>query len=162
MSDFETQMTEEHEEFLHFVTCVDRLNSAWITLRDIKTAGESLLVGPAFRFALVQYAMPYTRSDGTIKKGYKLTTTYVPSHLLDLHTRLLDSRNKMHAHADLTTMEAKLYLTETQGTPSIIISGNNIHGLEELCNIDEIISLIEGTLLNMYADQDIRIRALNP
>ena len=68
----------------------------------------------------------------------------------------------MHAHADLTILEAKLYLTETQGAPSVIISGNNIHGLEELSNIDGIIRLIEGTLDNMYAEQDIRVRTLKP
>ena len=155
-------MTEDHEEFIHFVTCIDRLNSAWVTLSAIKTAGDSPLVGPAFRFALVQYAMPYNRSDGPIKKRRHLTTSYVPADMLDLHERLLDARNKIHAHADLTLMEAKLYLTETRGSPSVIISGNYIHGLEELSNIDEIIRLIEGTLDNMYTEQDVRVRALKP
>ena len=155
-------MKEEHEEFIHFVTCIDRLNSAWLTLSAIKAAGDSPLVGPAFRFALVQYAMPYNRSDGPIKKGRRLATSYVPAHLLDLHKRLLDARNQMHAHADLTLMEAKLYLTETRGAPSVTISGNYIHGLEELSNIEAIIQLIEGTLDNMYAERDVRVRALKP
>ena len=155
-------MTEDHEEFIHFVTCIDRLNSAWVTLSTIKTARNSPLAGPAFRFALVQYAMPYNRSDGPIKKRRQLPTSYVPADLLDLHKRLLDARNKIHAHADLTLMEAKLYLTETRGAPSVIISSNYIHGLEELSNIDEIIRLIEGTLDNMYAEQDVRVRALKP
>ena len=141
-------MKKHHEEFLHFVTCLGRLNSALKTLRDIKTAGDSPLVGPAFRFALVEYATPYTRSQGPIEKDHRLKTSFVPGDLLELHSRLLDARNKIHAHADLTLMEAKLYVTKTRGAPSVEITSRNADELEELSNIDEIIRLIEGTILN--------------
>jgi len=155
-------MKQHHEDFLHFATCLGRLNSALRTLLAIKAAGGSPLVGPAFRFALVEYATPYTRSDGPIKKDHRLKTSFVPGDLLELHNRLLDARNKIHAHADLTPMEAKLYVTTTRGAPSVEITSRNADELKELDNIDEIIRLIEGTILNMYAELDVRVRTLQP
>ena len=151
-----------HEEFVHFATCMQRLNSAWVTLNAIKVERDNALVGPAFRFALVEYAAPYSTSYGTDKKCYKLNESYVPVEFLELHHRILDARSSIHAHADMTVMDAKLYITETRGMPSAVISGNYIHGLEEIGNIEQIILLIEGTLLKMYADEDARLRALQP
>ena len=153
-------MAQLHEEFIHFATCMQRLNSARVTLNAVKAASDSPLAGPAFRFALVEYATPYNRSDGPSKQRYKLTESYIPSEFLALHQRILTGRNTVHAHADLTVMEAKLYVAETRGTPSVTISSNYINGLEEMKNIDQIIGLIEGTLLNMYADQDTHLHAL--
>lgn len=155
-------MTQGHEGFIHFATCMQRLSGAWATLHAVKAAGDSPLVGPAFRFALVEYATPYSRSDGPSNQRYQLPTSYVPSEFLELHQRILAGRNSVHAHADLTVLGAKLYVTETRGAPSVTISSNYIDGLEEMSNIDQIISLIEGTLHNMYADQDARLRALQP
>jgi hypothetical protein len=141
---------------------MQRLNSAWATLNVVKAERDNALVGPAFRFALVEYATPYSTSYGAGKKRHKLNESYVPVEFLELHQRILDARNSIHAHADMTVMDAKLYVTETRGMPSAIISGNHIHGLEEIGNIEQIILLIEGTLRNMYADEDTRLRALQP
>ena len=155
-------MTPSHEEFIHFVTCMQRLNSAWLTLNAINSERDSALVGPAFRFALVEYAMPYNISYGADKKRHKLDESYVPTESLELHRRILDARNTVHAHADMTVMDPKMYVSETGGMPSATITSNHIHGLEEVGNLGQIISLIEGTLLKMYADQDVRLRALQP
>jgi hypothetical protein len=153
---------QSHEDFIHFAVCMERLNGAWRTLNAIKASGDNPLVGPAFRFALIEYATPYTRSTGPVKRRHTLSESYVPAEFLELHKRILVARNTIHAHADLTVMEAKLYVTETRGMPSATISSNYIHGLEELSNIDQIICLIEGTLLNMYANEDALLHALQP
>lgn len=153
-------MTLHNEDFIHFDICIDRLNSAWRTLTMIKEHSGHPLVGPAFRFALVEYATPYNRSDGVNKKRYYLDESYVPAEFLELHERLLASRDQIHAHADLTILEAKLSYTDLQGQRLVSTVRNNIHGLEELDNIDATIHLIEGTLRNMYADREIRKLAL--
>ncbi len=153
-------MEKHHEEFLHFVTCIRRLHSALETLRTIRETGDSPLVGPAFRFALVEYATPYNCSYGANKRPYRLKESYIPVEYLELHQRILDERNTIHAHADMNIIDATLYVTETRGTSSATFSSNYINELEEIGNIEQIISLIEGTLLSMYADQNTHLSAL--
>ena len=136
--------------------CIDRLNNAWATLNAVRAAKDNPLVGPAFRYALVEYATPYTRSDGPIKRYHHLDETWVPTAYLALHKRILAARNQVHAHADLTVLEAQLHISEIQGKQYISRIENMIHGLEEIGNIDKIISLIQGTLRNMYAEREVR------
>ena len=147
-------MNLRNERFIHFDICTYRLNGAWRTLKTIKENCSHPLVGPAFRFALVEYAVPYTGSDGTSKKRYRLGTQYVPTKLLRLHERLVASRNQIQAHADLSILNAKLSYVDLDGERLVSIGQDNINGLEELAHIDEIIRLIEGTLDNMYADRE--------
>jgi len=142
-----------NEQFIHFTMCMQRLNNAWTILKAVKAATPGDLVGPAFRFALVDYAAPYTRSDGPLKR-HILGPDFVPPEHLALHKRILDSRHQVHAHSDLTLMEAKLYIQSTRGKPAAMMSHNIIDELEELPNIAAIIAMVEGTLLNMYARQD--------
>lgn len=149
-------MSDQHETHLHFLECIDRLNNAWATLNAIRAAEENPLIGPAFRYALVEYATPYTRSDGPIKKYRQLDDSWIPTEYLALHKRILAARNQVHAHADLTVLEAELHINEIQGKQHISRIQNMIHGLEEIGNIDRIISLIQGTLRNMYAEREVR------
>lgn len=153
-------MSDQHETHLHFLVCIDRLNNAWATLNAVRAAKDNPLVGPAFRYALVEYATPYTRSDGPIKRYRHLDETWVPTEYLALHKRILAARSQVQAHADLTVLEAQLHISEIQGKQYISRVQNMIHGLEEIGNIDEIISLIEGTLRNMYAEREVREHSL--
>jgi len=57
-------------------------------------------------------------------------------------------------------MNAKLYIHEVQGQHFTGIVQNRITGFEELPNIEEIHRLIEGTLDNMYAKEEILEAAL--
>ena len=154
--------SQAHHDFIHFAMCMRKLNDAWATLHAVRESGDGPLIGPAFRFALVEYATPYTASYDLAKKRYILDNRYVPSDLVELHKRIVDARHTVHAHADMSVADAKLYVTVTQGRPSAQISSNYIHGLEELPNIEEIIRLVEGTLDNMYGDQESRLAALQP
>ena len=47
-------MTQAHEDHIHLLVCIDRLQSAWNTLKIIESSSDHLLVGPAFRYALVE------------------------------------------------------------------------------------------------------------
>lgn len=143
-------MTEQEEEFIHFVSCIKCLNRVLRMLNRIKAAQSDPLVGYAFRFALVEYAKPYNASRGAIKNKHKLDTSCIPPDLLALHARIINSRDQVHAHFDLTVMEAKLYISEIQGQRFTSIVQKIINGVEELPNIDEIQVLIERTLDNMY------------
>lgn len=155
-------LTPEEERFHHLVTCISRLHSALETLRTIKTASpDNPLIPPAFRFALVEYASPYTHSCGQLKK-YIVDDKYVPPEYLDLHKRIVTARHTVHAHSDLKIMSARFNAIGTQANPEAEIRGTYIDELEELPNIDQIIALINESISNMYVDRDAQLKALNP
>ena len=101
-------MSKHNEAFIHFDICIDRLNSARRTLLIVKENASHGLVASAFRFALVEYATPYTRSDGAAKTRHCLSEKYIPEAFVKLHKRLLVSRNRVIAHADIAVLDAKL------------------------------------------------------
>jgi hypothetical protein len=147
-------MTEKEEEYVHFVSSIKDLNNAWRLLQEIKQCESSSLVAAAFRFALTEYSKPYKISHGNTKR-HSLKEEHVPCSYRELHKRILDARDQIHAHSDLTVMEAKLYV---KNTPHGKISGtvqNKIVGTEEFSNIDKIIDLIEKTLESMYVQEKL-------
>jgi hypothetical protein len=143
-------MTEQEERFIHFSCCVAWLNNAWRLLNVIREEAASPLIAPAFRFALVEYSKPYKHSRG-VTKSFKLGTEFVPPAMLPLHQRVINSRDQVHAHSDLTLMDAKLSVHEFMGQRYSLIVQNKITGAEELPNLKEVVALIEGTLDNMYS-----------
>jgi hypothetical protein len=153
-------MNEGHEDFIHFDTCIDRLQSAFSTLHLVKRHEDHPLAGSAFRFALVEYAIPYTRSDGPLKKWHHLDTQFIPKQYMELHQRLMNSRNQIQAHADLTPLEARLSYVDLPDQRLVTTIQNNVHGLEERENIEEVIALISATLGNMSRERDRRKLAL--
>ena len=154
-------MTEQEEHFIHFVSCISWLNNAWRLLNIIHTQNENPLVGPAFRFALVEYCKPYKLSHGVNKK-FKLDTSYIPKKRLPLHEKIISSRDQIHAHSDLTVMEAKLHVHEFMKQRYTLITQNIIYETEELSNLQEIVDLIEATLGNMYVHEKILENTLKP
>jgi hypothetical protein len=161
-------MTDQEEQFIHFASSIDKLNSAWQILKEIKQHKGHPLVAPAFQFALVEYSKPYTVSYGTEldakgkpERKYLLDEKHIPINHRALHDRLLISRKRIHAHDDLSVKEARLYVKNTQQGKFVGTVQNVIHGTEELSNIDAIIDLIEKTLENMYVEEK-RLEALLP
>ena len=155
-------VTSSEELFYHLATCISRLHSALETLRTVKaSSAENPLIPPAFRFALVEYASPFTRSDGQHKK-YRLDERYVSPQYLDLHRRIVTARMKVHAHTDLTIMNIQFRITGTKVSPSAEVRGTHIDELEELPNIDQIIDLLNESIGSMYLDSEAQLRALNP
>lgn len=154
-------MTEQEEHFVHFVSCITWLNNAWQLLNTILTQPQNPLIGPAFRFALVEYCKPYKLSHG-INKKFKLDTSFIPKEHIPLHERIINSRDQIHAHGDLTVMQARLHVHEFMGQKFTAISQNIIYGTEDLPNLQEIVALIEGTLRNMYSQEKVFERALSP
>lgn len=142
-------MNLQEEEYIYFVSTIRNLNEAWRILNAIKDSKENSLSRYAFKYALIEYSKPYKTSKGVIKQKYHLDTLHIPKQFLDIHKRIIDARDQIHAHADLTVMEAKLHIFNFQNNYYTMILENDIDDIEEMKNIDEIISLIEGTLDNM-------------
>jgi len=148
-------MTEQQEDYIHLSVCINQLNHAWKTLNLVKNTKDNPLSGPAFCYGLIEYTRAYTTSRGTIKRKRKLDPKWIPSEYLALHNRIIDARDKIHAHSDLTTLEASLHIDRADNTKPISMIQNNISGLEELENIEDIIHLIEETLNKLYMEQEL-------
>jgi hypothetical protein len=144
-------MNLQEEQYIHFASSMDNLNHAWRILQEIKGCEGNSLISPAFQFALIEYAKPYRISYSELKKR-KLDSRHIPPIHLGLHNRLLVARDKIHAHADLTIIEAKLYMASTSYGLNASIVQNIIHRTEELSSIDVIIDLIEQILDSMYVE----------
>jgi hypothetical protein len=149
------------EEFIHFFFAIDHLNEARNILLRIKDNPNSPLVSPAFRFAIIEYSKPYKNSEGN-EKRHRLDQSCIPQEHLALHKRLVDSRDQIHAHSDLTVLEATAFADQSEKSQYGGVISNVITGLEELVNTDRIIQLIEGTLDNMYRKEPQMRRRISP
>jgi len=155
-------LTNQEERYLHFVQCIRNFNNSWIILQQLKEGkGNPSIINAAFQFALIEYSKPYKYSRGALlsKKGkqkqYRLNSDYVPSMHRELHDRIIDARDQIYAHSDLSVLEAKVYVKKT---PYGKIAGhvqNQIYGTEEFLNINAIIELVESTLDLMYEKEKI-------
>lgn len=147
-------MTKQEEEFLHLAICIENLNSSWRILQELKDKkGSPVLINAAFQFSLIEYSKSFKISYGNVsneKRKLKLDTKYIPDKYLELHNRILNARDKLHAHSDLTLWDAKVYVRSSEYGKSVNYSKNNISGTEEFKNIESIIALIEETLHVLY------------
>ena len=143
-------MNLQEEEYAHLVSCISSLNEAWNVLHNIKKNHGNSLVNPAFQFALVEYSKPYKNSFGEVKRTHKLGNEHIPLKHLNLHNKIINARDQIHAHSDLTVDEAKVYVTNTSYGKHVGISKNVIHDTEMIGEIDTIIELIEQSLDSMY------------
>jgi hypothetical protein len=66
-----------------------------------------------------------------------------------LHTKIIDARDKFLAHLDLDIRDAKIYIQNTERGKNIVRSENILNLAQEMEDIDEIINLIEETLVTM-------------
>jgi hypothetical protein len=134
---------EENEIYIHFVTCIQNLNGAWIILQQIQErkadSGSPVLIAAAFRFALMEYARPYLKSKGTEIRNHLLNERFIPLQHAALHRRLVSARNQIHAHSDLTVLDAKLYVEKAQNERLALASQNIIHGTEEFSNLEVLV-----------------------
>src|SRR6266496_2545376 len=116
-------MTPADEDFIHYVDCIDSLNRAWSILQDLGSVERpSAVRAAAFLFALIEYAKPYTRSQG-VHGRRKLLPPKLPE-LLVLHQQILDLRDQVLAHSDLTVKQARLHLHSFNGKPYYIVASN--------------------------------------
>ncbi len=86
-------MTSQEQRYVHFVSSIDNLNDAWRILQLIKESGDSPLVGPAFMFALIEYAKPYKHSKDDVMCSHRLDSQRVPVEHMDLHAKIIDFRD---------------------------------------------------------------------
>lgn len=155
-------MSTQKEAIAHFDICIDHLGNVWNTLKAIKEHSGHPLVGPAFRYALIEYSIPFACSEGTAIRRHRLDAKYVPEHFLELHKRIVSSRNQVLAHTDLSILEPQVSWSVVNGQRLLTRVQNNVSGLEELQNVDSILQLIEETLDRMLIAREELVLKLEP
>ncbi len=112
-------MNPNEEAYVHYAECINSLNRARQILGELRAIDRKTAIhAAAFRFALIEYAKPYTRSDGIHKRGrngYVLPRPKLSAKLLTLHKQILVLRRKVLAHTDLTLKEAQVYIASHAG-----------------------------------------------
>ena len=147
-------MTPKEEQHVHLEECIWSLNEAWSILQALRaTTDKTAIHAAAFRYALVAYARPYTRSDGEHKKGrdpYILQAPKLTPQDVALHGQILDLRRQVLAHSDLTVKQASVYVGRYAGHARTIIASNSLPSFPDIVSV---ISLIEHTLDLLYAQR---------
>ena len=156
-------MTSNEESHLHLEECISALNEAWRILQQLKSStAKSPIHYAAYRYALIAYARPYTRSDGEHKKGrnpYCLKEPKLSPQDIILHKSIIDLRHHVLAHSDLTIKDARVYVDRFGGLPQAIISSN----CDPVCpEIDSVVGLIERSLDLLYIDRSQSLESLAP
>ena len=147
----------EREDYLHFIFCKRNIAESYQIFESIEKAPEHALVEPAFGYALVQYASPYTTSRTKSGQRLKLSEVYIPPNFLPLHKEIMAERDRLHAHFDLNFLNPTLHnVKEQNGIVSSLYSSNVILRFAKMERLPDIRALISGTMSNL--DLEMRRR----
>jgi hypothetical protein len=155
-------MTPDEERYVHFTECIESLTSAWRILKELESVAPGVIRAAAYRMALVEYAKPYKSSFGAHKRGrqgYVLPAPNLSPDDIALHAKLLNLRDQVLAHSDLSLKDAKVYASRVHGQPFVTIGTNQ---LPSFPNTFAVIGLIERTLDLMYLQLELLDEAIAP
>ena len=140
------RLTPSQEKYVHFVECMNSLSSALEILEQIKTAAPGIVRVAAYRYALIEYAKPYKKSFGSDagkERRYDLARPKLAAEDLVLHQQILNLRDQVLAHSDLTLKEAVVYAGREADTPLVSIGSKRAPSLPDWTAV---IGLIGRTL----------------
>lgn len=142
-------MVRDDDAYIHFQECLTSLNRAWVILGRLDAPGiDPVLWTASFQMALIEYAKPFKKSHGTDNRRHSLAFPWLSADDAALHAQLLDLRDQVLAHSDLTVKEATLYLGEVGGKIMPFIVSNTA---PRLPTKEQVQQLIERVLDAWYA-----------
>ena len=145
-------MNTAEERYVHFSCCLEWLNESWALLKTLKDERQNPLFAPSFRFALILYSKPYRESRGSATRKHRLDMSFIPSAHADLHKIILNERDQMHAHSDLTVMAAQLTVHKFEEQKYAMIIRNHLEPTRLASRFDEVVDLLEQTIDRMYIE----------
>lgn len=123
----------DDEAYIHFQECLTDLNASWRIIEDLQGASiKPVLWAAAYHMALIEYAKPFRQSRGTNKRKHVLSPPALSEPDMKLHAKLLDLRDTVLAHSDLSVKDAKVYVGEITGQPLLLTISNTEPQLPEL------------------------------
>ncbi len=139
------------EEYIHFQESITSLNRAWRTLCELESYPSGNAVwSAAYRMTVVEYCKPFTQSQINRSKRHKLPLPNIPDGSKLLHDRLLELRNQVMAHSDLSVLDPNVSYDKTADFPIPLIVKNV---LDNFPSIHEIKSLVETVLDALYQQE---------
>ena len=139
------------EEYMHYQESITSLNRAWRTLCELEASkAESAIWSAAYRMALIEYCKPFKISYGKDKVRFKLPVPNLNQEELILHQKILDFRDQVLAHSDLSVLDARVSYDKNASFPVPLIVSNVLGGLPQ---VNDIRHLVELVLDELYAKQ---------
>ena len=145
-------MNTVEERYVHFSCCLEWLNESWALLHTLKNERDNPLFDSSFRFALILYAKPYRESRGNAVRKHRLDTSFVPGAHVTLHKEIVDERDQIHAHSDLTVMDAQVTVRTFEKQKYAVMVRNHLEPTRLASRLEEVIDLVEQTIDRMYVE----------
>lgn len=143
-------MTEEHEKYVYFQECISSLNAAWSIIDTLQSSvAHKTLAWAAFRMALIEYAKPYKSSRGVHKRNHILPIPDMSGEDKLLHECIIDLRDKVLAHSDISVKNAKVYVGKIGDRALPLIVSNAFPLFPSLADVR---GLVERSLDRLYED----------
>ncbi len=105
-----------------------------------------------FRDAVVSYVKPFSDNKGVhTKKGLKINETGVPKELKAVHKEIVDIRNELFAHMDITRQKPQLDVYKTKGKKhvSFTVTGYEKVYVDHLIEpLKQLAEVVHSTLMN--------------
>ncbi len=138
---------ENNERYIHYRESLTCLNRAWRTLCELeKTEPKGAIWAAAYRMSIVEYGKPFKVSRSQ-KHRYKLEVPQIEAEYIELHEIVIDLRDQVVAHSDLTVLDASLSYGGSH-EPCLIM--NNIDSFPEAKKLRK---LIERVLDQLYLQE---------
>ena len=161
MFDLQHLSAAAKEEYLHFIFCKRNLSESYQILESIEKSADHALAEPAFGYALVLYASPYTKSQTESRQRLKLSEDHIPPTFLPLHKEIVAERDRLHAHFDLELLNPTLCkVEERNGIVYSMYSSNPIFRFAKMERLPDILALIAGTMNNLEVEMRRRERVI--
>ena len=121
------------EQTVHFQESITSLNRAWRTFCELEKAPlGNAIWSAAYRMMIVEYCKPFTSSQINESKRHKLPPQSLTDDGKILHTRLLDLRNQVMAHSDLTVLDVNVCYDQTAEFPVPLIVKNIMNNFPDV------------------------------
>ncbi|MDP5189226.1 hypothetical protein [Rheinheimera baltica] len=147
------------EEYVHFQESITSLNRAWRTLCELEKAPSGNAIwSAAYRMVIVEYCKPFTNSQINESKRHKLPAPSLTDEGKKLHARLLDLRNQVMAHSDLSVLDAKVCYDQTAEFPVPLIVQNVLGNLPIVSEVKNQVEAVLDTLYQQEAQYELRFR----
>ena len=147
------------EEYVHYQESITSLNRAWRTLCELEsTPPGNAIWSAAYRMVIVEYCKPFTISQINRNERYKLPLPRLTENREKFHTRLLELRNQIMAHSDLSTLDAKVFYDKTADIPAPLITQDVMGNLPIVSEIKNQVEAVLDSLYKQETDYEYRFR----
>ncbi len=152
-------MHTPEEEFYVFLRFADAdMSQAQIALDHLPKVEGDFLRLCLLKDAAISYCRPFKKSHGVFNKTLRLDESYIPVHLKDLHTELINLRDQVFAHTDIGVRSPVLHCW-THEPKRIFPIQFKSHSYLQLLGQEQEIRLLFNAVLDLIRDKQAKLEA---